>query len=144
MTVLTRVDRTRDEARVDTREPRWRSDGAGAVDDDRLESLDLRSVGAVSAIVGALTGLIGFVTGVALWRFGVGNGLVDRFEELGSALSADPTYELHGGALFGWWLALSVLWSIAITVLGVVLGAIVNVACALTGGLRYRVRRPRR
>jgi hypothetical protein len=106
--------------------------------DRRLRRVGLGSAAAVSAVVGVLTATLVFLTGLALWRLGVGSGVVARVEEVGATLSADGTFELDGAALFGGWVALAVLWAATITVLGVVLAMIVNLGCLLTGGLRLR------
>jgi hypothetical protein len=106
--------------------------------DRRLRQVGLGSAAAVSAVVGVLTATLVFLTGLVLWRLGVGSGVVARVEEVGATFSADGTFELDGAALFGGWVALTVLWAATITVLGVVLAMIVNLGCLLTGGLRLR------
>jgi hypothetical protein len=108
--------------------------------DRRLTRVGLLSVTVVSFIVAVLVSSMIFLTGLVLWRYGVGSGLVEQAEDFVGNLTSDDAYVLDGPTLFGAWAALSVMWTVVLTLLGVVLGVIVNVACLLTGGIRLRFR----
>jgi hypothetical protein len=108
--------------------------------DRRLTRVGLLSVAMVSAIVSVLVCAMVFLAGLLLWRYGVGTGLVERAEELATEFSGDGTFELDGPTLFVGWAAVCAGWAAVLTVIGVLLGVIVNVACFLTGGIRMRFR----
>jgi hypothetical protein len=106
----------------------------------RLTRVGLLSVTVVSAIVSVLLCAMVFLAGVLLWRYGVGTGLVERAEELAADITGDGTFELDGPTLFVGWAAVCGGWALVLTVIGALLGVIVNVACVLTGGIRMRFR----
>lgn len=108
--------------------------------DRRLARVGLVSVGLVSFIVAVLTAAMIFLAGIVLWRYGVGTGVVERAEEIIGNFTADGTFALDGATLFAGWLAVSAMWAVALTVLGVVVGVIVNFACFVTGGIRLKFR----
>jgi small basic protein len=108
--------------------------------DRRLTKVGLLSVTLVSFIVAVLISTMFFIAGLILWRYGVGAGAVEQAEEFIGNLTTEGAYVLDGPTLFVAWAALSAMWAVAITLLGVSLGVIVNVACLLTGGIRMRFR----
>jgi hypothetical protein len=108
--------------------------------DRRLTRVGLFSVAMVSFIVALLTAGMIFLAGLLLWRHGVGTGFVEEAEELVGQFTAEGTFVLDGPTLFAGWAVLSAMWAVVMTVVGVTLGVIVNVACFLTGGIRMRFR----
>jgi hypothetical protein len=108
--------------------------------DRRLTRVGLFSVAMVSFIVALLTAGMIFLSGLLLWRYGVGTGVVEEAEEFVGQFTAEGTFVLDGPTLFAGWAAVSATWAVVMTLLGVVLGVIVNVACFLTGGIRMRFR----